>query len=252
VTTMHAIRHKEILPATWSAEIDAAARAHALEAYPAEAAGIVESGHYVRLENRSIDPKADVWLSDDDLLRVANADVFFHSHPDGIGGPSAQDMIYQMQLGIPFVILVLPFIDLFAFGDQLPRAPLIGRGFRHGVHDCYSLIRDWYAEQGVDLVEGPRDWEWWLKGQDLYLENFERAGFKAIPPSESTRAGDVLLFKFNHKVPMHGGLAQDGGLILHHPAGIAAVDPTRLSTLVPRTRYAHHISFALRHSHYAS
>ena len=249
---MQAIRHKEILPVTWTQEVDEAARAHALEVYPAEAAGIVEGGHYVRLENRSSDPKADVCLDDDDLLRVAGADVFFHSHPDGIGSPSAQDMIYQMQLGIPFVILVVPFIDLFAFGDQLPRAPLIGRGFRHGVHDCYSLIRDWYAEQGVDLVEGPRDWEWWSKGQDLYLENFARAGFSAIPPSEAQRLGDVVLFKFNYKVPMHGGVVQNGGLILHHPAGINAVDPTRLSALVPRSRYAQHISFALRHSHYAS
>jgi len=151
---MQAIRHKEILPVTWTQEVDEAARAHALEVYPAEAAGIVERGHYVRLENRSSDPKADVCLDDDDLLRVAGADVFFHSHPDGIGSPSAQDMIYQMQLGIPFVILVVPFIDLFAFGDQLPRAPLIGRGFRHGVHDCYSLIRDWYAEQGATSSKG--------------------------------------------------------------------------------------------------
>jgi cell wall-associated NlpC family hydrolase len=240
------------MPAEWTPEINAAALDHARELYPKEAAGIVEDGRYVRLENRAGDKAADeIHLSDDDMLRVAGAQVFFHSHPDGIGAPSAADMIYQEQLGIPFVIAVLPAVDVFAFGDQLGRAPLLGRGFRHGVHDCYAVIRDWYEERGVHLPNGMRDWEWWSKGQNLYIENFERAGFYVIEPSAATRPGDVLLFTFHYKVPMHGAVVHEGHLFLHHPSGSKPVDATRISCLTPRLRYEQHISLALRHRDYA-
>src|SRR5262245_21191523 len=92
-------------PDAWTDAIQAEAKAHTAEAYPLEAVGIVEGDAYVRLDNKSDTPRDDIALSDDDLVRVAEADVFFHSHPDGFAVPSESDMIYQMQLGIPFVIM---------------------------------------------------------------------------------------------------------------------------------------------------
>jgi proteasome lid subunit RPN8/RPN11 len=233
-------------PDAWTPEIHQAARDHTAEAYPSEAAGIVEAGAYVRLDNISRTPDADVFLSDDDLLRVANADVFFHSHPDGLACPSESDMVYQIQLAVPFVVIAWPVYDAFCWGDMLARAPLVGRGFRHGVHDCCSLIRDFFREQGVEFHDGPRNWSWWTKGQDLYTENFERAGFVKIPTTEAVRRGDVVLMNFNFKVPMHGAVVVDHDLLLHHAAGTRAVDATRLSAMVPRTRYVRHINAALR------
>ena len=62
--------------------------------------------------------------------------------------------------------------DPIMWGDQLPIAPLIGREFRHGTSDCYTLVRDAYRlgkdgmkEHGIDgwpldpiqLPEVPRD-----------------------------------------------------------------------------------------------
>jgi cell wall-associated NlpC family hydrolase len=233
------------MPAAWTTEVDAAARLHALAQYPKEAGGIVADGQFHPLENISVSPEHEIGLSEEDLLRVATADVFFHSHPDGIGSPTAHDMIYQQQLGIPFVVMVLPDPDVFAFGD-LAMAPLLGRGFRHGVHDCFSLMRDWYKMRNVVVPDQPRDWSWWSKGQNLYLDNLETAGFQRIDPMKATQEGDVLLFSFNFKVPMHGGLVLPGGLMLHHASGAKAVDPTRLSATVPRVRYQQHITYALR------
>jgi cell wall-associated NlpC family hydrolase len=247
----HRIDHVPLsptFPAAWTRAIAEAAYAHAMAVFPQEAAGFVEGDAFVPLDNVSKTPEADVYLSDADLLRVAGAQLFFHSHPDAIGCPSEQDMIYQQQLGIPFVVMALPLYDLFCFGDGLVRAPLIGRGFRHGVHDCYSLIRDWYTERGITkLWDQPRGWEWWSKKQNLYVENFAAAGFDQIAQSEATRTGDVVLFSFNYGVPMHGGLVIDKDLILHHASGIRPVDPTRLSTMVPRLRMIRHATMALRH-----
>lgn len=236
-----------VFPATWTPQVAQAARDHTAQAYPNEAAGIVQGGEYHRLENTSMTPDRDVVLTDADLLRVADADIFFHSHPDGIGCPSAQDMIYQQQLGIPFAVLTWPLPDLFFFGDQCARQPLIGRAFRHGVHDCYSLCRDFFAERhGVDLIDPPRGWNWWVKGESLYLDNFQRAGFQRIPIEEATQVGDGLLFCFNYDVPMHAALVWDRDLLLHHASGVRPVDRTRLSGLVPRVRYQRHATHALR------
>ena len=239
-----------VAPAAWTPEVHAAAYAHAAECYPAEAAGVVEDGAYVRLDNISNTPNDDVVLSDEDLVRVGMGDLFFHSHPDGLACPSETDMIYQQQLGIPFVVMCMPTYDIFWFGD-LERQPLLGRGFRHGVHDCYALIRDWYLEHGVTrLWNQPRAWEWWGRSQhkDLYTENFAAAGFHRIDPADAFRAGDVLLFNFHYPVPMHGGLVtRDPNLIMHHPSGVKAADPTRLSKLEPGNRLRRFVTVALRH-----
>jgi cell wall-associated NlpC family hydrolase len=158
-------------------------------------------------------------------------------------------MIYQQQLGVPFVVITLPRYDLFCFGDMLARAPLIGRGFRHGVHDCYAVMRDWMAaELGLTFPDQPRSWEWWTKagGQNLYMA-FEQHGFERIDLGEPPKRGDVALFNFRFDVPMHGAVVIDRDLLLHHASGVNAVDATRLSALVPRTRLGRHIAIALRH-----
>lgn len=238
-------------PSAWTDAIHQAAKQHTGDAYPHEAVGIAERGEYVRLENRSAEPGKDVALSDEDLMRVASADVFFHSHPDGLGCPSESDMRYQAQLGIPFVVMCWPLYDVFWWGDELAMAPLLGRGFRHGVHDCYSLVRDYYrSERRILLPDQARSWDWWSKasGQDHYRAHFEEAGFHKIDVRDATQPGDGLLMSFAYAVPMHGAVVMDRDLIMHHPAGVKAVDPTRLSCLVPRTRYLRHVTMALRHS----
>ena len=258
MTAVHAIARQPAtnsptcpaLPAAWTASVSDAARAHTQQCYPNEAAGIVLEGQYVPLENRSPTPGQDVFLSDDDLLRVADAELFFHSHPDGLGCPSETDMVYQQQLGIPFVVMVWPFLDVFCWGDMLKPAPVIGRGFRHGVHDCYSLIRDWYFEaHGVRLLDQPRGWNWWLgrAPQNHYLDNFAQVGARQIPVDEANQRGDVILFNFSNAVPMHGAVVYDRDLMLHHISGIKPHDPTRLSGMVPRQRYHRFATFALRY-----
>jgi proteasome lid subunit RPN8/RPN11 len=235
-------------PDAWTPAVALAAYEHAVGGYPNEAAGVVVAGAYHRLDNISSTPEHDVILGDDDLLRVAGAEVFFHSHPDGLGCPSEQDMIYQQQLGIPFVVMTLPVYDVFCFGDMLRRAPLVGRGFRHGVHDCYAVMRDWYAEAGFSFPDQPRAWEWWTKagGKNLYMD-FAAHGFERIDLGEPPKRGDVALFNFRFDVPMHGAVVVDRDLLLHHASGVKPVDATRLSCLVPRARLGRHITLALRH-----
>ena len=101
------------LPECWTATVHEQAKAHCAKAFPNEAVGIVKGGAYVELQNRSRTPDQDIMLNDDDLLEVAGADAFFHSHPgtDALGCPSETDMVYQQQLGIPFLVMCWPLYD---------------------------------------------------------------------------------------------------------------------------------------------
>lgn len=104
-------------------------------------------------------------------------------------------------------------------------APLIGREFHHGVLDCYTLVKDWYAiNRGITLIDGDRPDDWWLKGQNLYLERYESAGFRRVPLSDDKRPdelaeGDMLLMQICSPVPNHAAVWLGDGTILHHLAG---------------------------------
>jgi len=87
------------------------------------------------------------------------------------------------------------------------------------VLDCYSLIRDWYAqERGIDLPDFTRFDEWWKRGENLYLDNFAGAGFHVVEPADMN-LGDVLLMQVASPVPNHAAIYLGDGLILHHLQG---------------------------------
>ena len=144
----------------------------------------------------------------------------------------------------------------FFFGAQLERQPLVGRTFRHGVLDCYSIVLDWwFLERGVVLKDFPRDDAWWLSGGNMYLEGFPQAGFVKID-HEATgfvpERGDVLLYQLETEIvhkgkriridfPHHAGL-YDGKLgVLHHL-------PLHLSRHFPLTWKAKNITHWLRYA----
>jgi len=201
----------------------------AIGEYPREfGALILKDGEVVPMTNLvsggpasrefKIDPM--VWLAfEKRVLAVV------HSHPDGPPHPSAEDMAFGMAHGVIMGLMVTGegwASDPFWWGDDVPVPPLVGRHFRHGPSgsdgkgDCYALIKDFYSvHRDVKLKEFPRDWEWWVADQNLYVEGFSQTGFRAIPMSEA-RPGDVFLAAIRSPVPNHGGILWDGGSILHH------------------------------------
>lgn len=244
--------------------VSAAARAHAVEAWPTEAVGFVVAGVY--------EPQANITIEGAETFAVADAayldavsrglDGIIHSHPvlQGqfpVAWPSASDMRGQLATDLPWGIVVAGEESAqppFWWGDAVPMPKLKGRPFRHGVTDCMSLIRDWYRqERGVILPEFPRDWEWWSKpegaeGRDLYRDNFGAAGFSPVDKAEAQR-GDVFLTKVGVRVtvPNHGAVYLGRGAILHHKAGRLGFDAGRLSIEEPVARWMPHVTHCLRH-----
>lgn len=95
---------------------------------------------------------------------------------------------------------------------------LENRPFLHGVFDCYTLIRDYYKKEfNVYLPTNiQRNWEWWLQGENLYLDNAKYYDFAEVT---EVQKHDVLVMKVASSVPNHGAIYLGDGKILHHMAG---------------------------------
>jgi proteasome lid subunit RPN8/RPN11 len=249
-------------PGPFGAAVEAAIVAHALDEYPAESCGLVVGGIYRRCRNVAPDPEESFEIAPDDYVAAAAEGLIqavVHSHRPAQGAcPSRSDMAGQIASGLPWGIVVCDgqgCPDLFWWGDSLPVPPLVGRPFRHGVADCYSIIRDWYRlERGVILPEFPRQDGWWTKpaGPDNpnhYVQDFAAAGFRRYAQGRDGAAvaqvGDVICFALRGKVPHHAGVYLGDGLMLHHLAD--SEQRGRLSSREPVGRWLDFVVHWLRH-----
>ena len=237
--------------------IDAAVMAHANGARRREICGIVTScrqaadGYrYHRLENSAGDQARHFAIDPAALAGLPQPVAVVHSHPVGPPWPSAADLRQSQADDVAWGIAVpsgQPHAGLFWFGGDLT-ASLTDRGYRHGVTDCYALVRDWYRDRfGIRLIDRPREWQWWHGDEDIYSAHFAQSGFVRLPPGAELRIGDVALAavlgdRLNHAL-IHVG----DGLVLHHPAGREGYDPSRLPRTEPAHRWRRYIRFWARH-----
>lgn len=233
------------LNAKWRQAVDDHKR-HAHEQFPREAVGLVsQDGSYVPCDNVASDPLNHFEVAEQQQMSVDEGRfaAVLHSHTSTAEDsgkttspadcPSRHDMERQAATAVPWGITRCVeggADDPFWFGDQVPRPPLYGRSFRHGVNDCYSFIRDWHKQEaGLVIPDFPRDLDWWEKvgdpddpdkpvrqPLDMYVEGFAKAGFKRVDRSRDPLPGDVFLCSIKSDVMNHGGVYLGGGLIGHH------------------------------------
>lgn len=231
----------------FGADVDQQIQAHALEAFPNEACGVVRGGVYERLVNNDPNP-TEAFDFDREILLDPAVQAIVHSHPGGPAYPSAVDMTQQLATDLLWGLVATDGEScqpVMWWGPGVPMPPLIGRDFRHGPSgsdgrgDCYALVRDWYCEQrGLILPEVPRDNEWWNTGQSLYTDHLHPLGFRAIT-LDQLQPGDGLLLHVLSPVPNHAAIYVGGGLILHHL-------PNRLSRREPFGRWQNLVTHVLR------
>src|SRR5690242_1133361 len=98
--------------------------------------------------------------------------AIFHSHPDASCKPSEADRVGCEASRLPWHVLGWPsgqwgYCEPCGF-----KLPLVGRVFQHGVVDCWACVRDGLRElAGIEVQDFHRDDDWWLRGQNLYMEN---------------------------------------------------------------------------------
>lgn len=227
-----------------------AIRAHAMAEYPRECCGLVVAqgrreaywpcrnlahgnGHFV------LDP-------DDYAAAEEAGDItaLIHSHPDAPAQPSEADRVACEGSGLPWFIVAVSRNDagdvaageLVGLAPEGYTAPLLGRPFAHGVLDCYSLVRDWYArERGILLPDFHREDRWWEEGRagDLYMDHYAEAGFRPLASGESIAPGDVVLMQIRSDRANHAGVFV-GGQALSEAPGLFPVPDAMLHHLYGR------------------
>lgn len=212
-----------------------------------EICGFIDKNRVVRFRKNIADDPANEFKMNpipDGALAI------FHSHPNGPFYPSGMDMQQQKATALPWGIACFSdrHKEVVWFDESKPSgAPLIGRGFRHGVTDCYELVRDFYHEvHGVSLPSHPRSWEWWDEGENLYAEGFKEAGFHEIS-LDQIQPGDAFMATIRSKAINHAGVYLGNGLILHHTCGKHGYDPSKLSVVEPAARWFNFVTKVVRH-----
>lgn len=210
--------------------IPSEAIAHAERDYPREACGLILcGGQYFPCRNAASTPSEHFVISPADYraaLAIAEPAAVFHSHPDYKPAPSEADLSGCEESGIPWLILEVRDGKAGGWTRTEPsgwQAPLIGRQFTHGVHDCLTIILDFYKrEMGIDLGHYERRDNWWNEGGDLYREHLPAAGFRLMPAGTELEHGDVVLMQIRSPVPNHAGVFLADGLLkseqVPHPA----------------------------------
>ena len=183
--------------------------AHAQAEYPREACGLICENKrgavvYQRCRNVAPDDAArdrfhihpEDWAQAEDLYERILAIV--HSHPDASAEPSSADRAGCFASGLAWYVIAVPGGAMRKIEPE--PLPLVGREFAHGAVDCYSLVRDYYAQVlAIELPDFEREDGWWERGQDLYRENFAAAGFVDLGPPLGIEGGTA-------EIRVHDGL----------------------------------------------
>lgn len=214
---------------------------HAVAEYPKEACGVVVAGVYIPCRNSAENPNDSFVIHPEDYdiaLQKGDIEAVVHSHCDYPRHPSDADMQSCIESDVPWLIVEIrngAFVGHTWYEPaEFTDLPMLGRPFRHGVHDCLSIILDFYKrEMGVDLGQFHREDNWWNEGKDYYRELLPKAGFRRVyPDTNGYRNGDVILMQIRSPVPNHAGIFLETGklrsetcanpapcVILHHMYG---------------------------------
>jgi proteasome lid subunit RPN8/RPN11 len=200
------------------------AEAHARAEYPRESVGLVISVRgkpsYVPCRNQSEESDHFILHPEDYVAAEDLGDIVavVHSHPDAGPEPSLHDIASHAVSRMAWWIIGLQ--DGAASWHVMPAAgelPLEGRVFVHGVIDCYTLVRDYYRQVlGITLPDFHRKDDWWHNGENLYVDNFTKAGFV---PVDTPERGDLIIMAISSPTPCHGAIWLDGDVLLHHLYG---------------------------------
>ena len=157
-----------------------------------------------------IDPMDYALAEEDGEVRAV-----VHSHPYASANPSMADRVGCERSGLPWLVLGWPSGVVREVAPDGWQAPYVGREFCHGVLDCYTLVQDWYwRELRIELPDAEREDDWWLRGQDLYMQGFAAAGFVRV--AGTPQRHDVALMQVLSDVANHAGIIVGNGSLLHH------------------------------------
>ena len=200
-----------------AAQLDAAL-AHAARCAPLESCGLIADGDFIPVANLA-DERNHFILDGRAFARIdghqRRVTAIVHSHVDCPPVASETDRAACEKTGLPWVIVSWPARRWCVIEPSGFKAPLVGREWMWGSHDCYGLIRDgFFHYTGIELPDYDRDWQFW-KTDDLIAGKVAGSGFVVMPQGTEPQHCDLLGMKYASPVVNHLALFLAPDRILH-------------------------------------
>ena len=99
---------------------------------------------------------------------------------------------------------------------------LIGFRYQEEVHDCFQLMRQYFARLDINIRDYAFPSDWWETSDNLYLKHYADEGFNAITTDNwKPQLHDVMLVQGSlaTPTPTHAGVLCAPNLVLHHYTG---------------------------------
>lgn len=203
--------------------------AHAERTAPRECCGLIRGEDYIEVENAA--PDADAFMMRNaDFVRVMRdgpVDALAHSHVFLPPVPSPPDLTGIEKTKLPWLIVSIPNNTHTVNYPSGYKAPLVGRPWTWGVHDCFALVRDGMKHYaGIEIPDIDREWEFWRKDHDFIRASMEVMGFVELPPGTPEQHLDVFGMRVHGRVINHLGLFLMPDRLLHQMSNRLSVEET--------------------------
>lgn len=208
--------------------------AHAKTAYPQEACGFVMHNPHSR---GLIAEKAEnVWKETDESkredhfridpgltlekIKSGNLRAVYHSHSVGSSAPSAHDIATVEGVQLPLYCYSVQDEEMSCQIPEFFRLNLLeGRNYLPLVHDCASLVQDYYLQKlQIDSPFLPRTYKQGIFGHTKLLDYMESIGMERMP-EETLQEHDVLIMALKSPMPNHAAVYLGETRMLHQVEG---------------------------------
>ena len=194
---------------------------HLQEVYPEEGCGIIinkrGTKEWMPCTNQADNPYETFQIAAKDYVRAQRVgDIFavVHSHPDASAEPSERDKKAADFLGVQYIVVSTPELEIETYTPTAWKQNLLGREYKFGENDCYSLVRDYYKQKlGISLPIATFEDDFWEKGYDYFTEFFQEFGFKEV---QSPKENDLIFFNVMSPIPSHCGIYLGEDIFIHH------------------------------------
>lgn len=188
---------------------------------PKEACGVlgIVKGkmQYFPCRNVADDPKnsfiihPEDWAFAEDSSEVVSV---VHSHINISPTPSEVDKVGCEKSQLPWIIISWPSGQIEHLNPSGYEMPYIGREYKLGIVDCYSLVQDYYKKElNIELRDYVRSSNWNNQGDSPYVDNAEASGFQIVDTLEKH---DIILMQMRSPIPNHAAIYIGNNTILHH------------------------------------